>query len=74
MATPSNITRHVVTSLKPQQGTIEEPEDRTFFKISSYGIGTKEQEMIRLQQQSTDEREKRVLLTMQLRRMLKSGD
>jgi hypothetical protein len=41
---------YVATSLKPQQGTVEEPEDQTwFFNISSYGtIGIKEQEMIQL--------------------------
>jgi hypothetical protein len=58
MVTPSDNTRHVVTSLKPQEGIIEEPEDRRFFKISSDGVGTKKLETIRLQKQLTDERKK----------------
>jgi hypothetical protein len=58
MATPSNNTRDVVTSLKPQEGTIEEPEDRMFFNISSDSVGTNKLKTIRLQMQLSDERKR----------------
>jgi hypothetical protein len=75
MAKPSNINPPCAGEPKTVEDTIEEPEDQTFFKISSNGTCTKEQEIIGFQQQLTDERKKRLLLNveqMQLRRTLKS--
>jgi hypothetical protein len=58
MAKPSNNNPPCAGEPETVEDTVEEPEDRTFFKISSDGVGTNELETIRLQKQFSDERKK----------------
>jgi hypothetical protein len=59
MAKPSNNNPPCAGEPETVEDTVEEPEDRTFFKSSSDGVGTNELETIRLQKELTDERKKR---------------